>query len=200
MSLFGAYYAATSPMHRAPVWSKYLAMLAIGFVPFVAANMWVSAVALACAVTLLLVVARIPALLALPLPIPLLLMMSGLVAYHALATTPMRGALYVINVVTVVYLARLITFTTTSSALIDAIALGARPLRAIGADPEKIALAVALMWRSVPHLVGIFGAVRDSARARGLNGLSPRYLIPGIIQAVGFGLATSDALRARGLD
>ena len=70
----------------------------------------------------------------------------------------------------------------------------------IDSDPEKIALAVALMWRSVPHLVGIFGAVRDSARARGLNGLSPRYLIPGIIQAVGFGLATSDALRARGLD
>ena len=67
-------------------------------------------------------------------------------------------------------------------------------------NPERVALAFVLMWRSIPHLIGLLGHVRESARARGLSAFSLRYVIPAIVSAVGFALATSDALRARGLD
>ncbi|MGO1591910.1 MAG: energy-coupling factor transporter transmembrane component T family protein [Ancrocorticia sp.] len=200
MNLFGQFQLGGSPIHRLPVGAKYAMMLGIGLLPFFAQNIWVSGGALACASGLLLVGARLPARIALPVPWALLIMMAGLIAYHCVVTAPMRGVLYFLNVICALYLARLITFTTSINQMMDAIASGARPLKYLGADPEKIALAAALMWRSIPYLLSIFSTVRDSARARGLSGLSPRYLVPAIVQAVGFALATSDALRARGLD
>lgn len=200
MNLLGQYRVGDSIMHRAPVWAKYLLMALIGIVPFFIGSIWVSALALTLAIALLLFGAHIPARVALSLPWMLIVMMAALIVYHGFVSTPMRGVLYAVNVTTIMYLARIVTWTTTSNALMDSIARAARPLRVCGANPEAIALAFALMWRSIPYIFDLFGSVRDSARARGLRGLSPRFLIPAVVQAVGFGLATSDALRARGLE
>lgn len=200
MKLLGQYRAGNSLMHRAPVWTKYLLMALIGIVPFFVGNMWLSALALTVAVALLLYGARIPARVALSLPWMLIAMMAALIVYHGFVSSPVHGVLYAVNVTTIMYLARIVTWTTTSNALMDTIARAASPLKIFGADPEKISLAFAIMWRSIPYIFDLFGAVRDSARARGTRGLSPRFLMPAVVQAVGFGLATSDALRARGLE
>lgn len=197
---FGQYVAAHSPVHAWPVWLKYLVMFAGGLAPFLFGNIWVSAGALVLSVALLLAGARLPARLALPLPRAFWIMMAALVAYHCVMTGPMRGALYLINLLAAIYLARLVTMTTPINDIMDATAAAVTPLRCLGMDPERIALAFALMWRSIPYLIGLLGQVRDSARARGLQGISPRYLIPAIVAAVGFALTTGDALRARGLE
>lgn len=127
-------------------------------------------------------------------------MMGLLVLYHALATSWHNGMIYLINVVAAIYLARLVTMTTPVADLMDAIACAARPLRLIGVDPERVALALALMWRSIPYLIGSIADVRDAARARGLERSALRFVLPVIVNAVGYGLQTGDALRARGLD
>lgn len=199
-SFLGQYSPGASLAHRLPVWSKYLIMAGVGLVPFFVANIWVSGAALAFSLVLLLWGAHLPPRTALALPWPLLAMLTALVIYHCAVTTPMRGVLYAVNVMTMVYLARLITATTTSNALMDAISRACHPLALVGGNPQKIALAFALMWRSIPYLCGLFGQVRQAARARGMRGFSPRLMIPAVVQAVGFGLATSDALKARGLD
>lgn len=197
---FGQYVAARSPLHRCPVWVKYLLMFAGGVVPFLVGQLWVSLTALALAVLLLVVGARIPARRALVIGWQFWAMMVVLAGYHWLMGDPMRGVLYLINLLAAIYLARLVTMTTPINDIMDAIAGAVRPLRFLGVNPERVALAFVLMWRSIPHLIGLLGQVRESARARGLSAFSLRYVIPAIVSAVGFALATSDALRARGLD
>lgn len=197
---FGQYMAARSPVHGWPVWFKYLLMFAGGLAPFLLANIWVSLSALAASAALLLVGARLPARICLPLAGGFWVMMAGLVTYHCVAASPLRGAIYFVNLLAAIYLARLVTMTTPINDIMDAISTAARPLRLVGADTERIALAFALMWRSIPHLIGLLGQVRDSARSRGLPTFSLRYIVPAIVSAVGFALTTGDALRARGLE
>ena len=199
-AFFGQYVAARSAVHGWPVWLKYLIMFGGGLAPFLIGNLWVSIAALAVSVLLLLFRARVPARLALPLPWAFWIMMGALVAYHCAMTSPLRGALYLTNLLAAIYLARLVTMTTPVNDIMDAIAAATRPLRFVGGNPEKIALAFALMWRSIPYLIGLLGQVRQSARARGLRAISLRYVIPAIVSAVGFALTTGDALRARGLE
>ncbi len=197
---FGQYVAASSPFHRCPVWVKYLFMFAGGVVPFVVGQLWLSVTALALAAALLVVGARIPARRALVIGWQFWVMMVMLAAYHWLMGDPLRGVLYLINLLAAIYLARLVTMTTPINDIMDAIAWAAGPLRFAGVDPERVALAFVLMWRSIPHLIGLLGQLRESARARGLSAFSFRYLIPAIVSAVGCALTTSDALRARGLE
>lgn len=175
-------------------------MFAGGVVPFLVGQLWVSLTALALAVLLLVVGARIPARRTLVIGWQFWAMMVVLAGYHWLMGDPMRGVLYLINLLAAIYLARLVTMTTPINDIMDAIAGAVRPLRFLGVNPERVALAFVLMWRSIPHLIGLLGHVRESARARGLSAFSLRYVIPAIVSAVGFALATSDALRARGLD
>ena len=198
--LFGIYLPGTSWVHRWPVWLKYLIMFGFGVLPFVAGQVWLSLFALATSVVLLLVGARLPVGASLRLAWAFWLMMGLLVLYHALATSWNNGMIYLINVVAAIYLARLVTMTTPVADLMDAIACAARPLRLIGVDPERVALALALMWRSIPYLIGSIADVRDAARARGLERSALRFVLPVIVNAVGYGLQTGDALRARGLD
>ncbi|GAE73406.1 transmembrane component BioN of energizing module of biotin ECF transporter [Cutibacterium acnes JCM 18916] len=83
-----------------------------------------------------------------------------------------RGVIYVAGLLACLYIARLVTCTTDPGALMDAIVALARPLRPLGAKPEKFALTIALMWTTIPYLVGSIGQVRDAAKARGWNGIA----------------------------
>ncbi|MDO4785179.1 MAG: energy-coupling factor transporter transmembrane protein EcfT [Propionibacteriaceae bacterium] len=198
--LFGIYVPGNSWVHRWPVGLKYLVMFGFGVAPFLVGQAWLSLLALAASVVLLLVGARLPAGPSLRLAWAFWLMMALLVAYHTIATSWYNGVLYLVNVIAAIYFARLVTMTTPVAELMDAIAAAARPLRVIGVDPERVALALALMWRSIPYLIGSVSDVRDAARARGLERSALRFVLPVIVGAVGYGLQTGDALRARGLD
>lgn len=200
ISGLGIYLPGDSPAHRWPAWIKYLLMFGMGLPPFFLANLWVSAASLALSVIILLVLARIPPGIGLSLPVMFWVMMGILVGYHALFTTLTTGVLYLLNLLTALCYARILTMTTPVGALMDAVAKGLRPLEAIGVNSQKAALAFALMWRSIPYLLGSVAEVRAAARARGIQAHALRFITPVIVGAVGYGLTTGDAIRARGLD
>ncbi len=103
------------------------------------------------------------------------------------------------DLLALVLLASVVTATTRSDDLLDALQSAARPLRHIGLAPETVALACSLMLRSVPVLLDAAGQSRDAARARGLD-RSPRALVvPAAVRMVGHARATGEALAARGL-
>lgn len=112
------------------------------------------------------------------------------------------AARIVLNVLICVVAASVLTATTPVQALLDGgvVAL-AKPFRRFGADPERFALTIAVMLRSIPFIAGTFSDVRDSARARGLERNPPRALIlpPVFITTVAYARQTGDALAARGL-
>lgn len=195
----GFFRPGATVAHRMPVWGKYLLVLGIGVLPFVLRQWWFSLVCLAAAVLVCLLMARMPARIALRLG-PALWVMNGLVfAYHAVFTDWRRGTVYVASLMACLYMARMLTSTTSPDALMDAIASCARPFARVGARPEKFALAVTLMWTTIPYMLTAFLSIRDAARARGLERSSWRFVLPTVVGMVGHALELGDALRARGL-
>ncbi|VEI02849.1 Energy-coupling factor transporter transmembrane protein BioN [Acidipropionibacterium jensenii] len=195
----GVYVPGHTPAHRMPVWAKYLMLVVVGVLPFILRIWWFSLVCLAAAVVIVLVVARLPRRLALRIGTALWIMNGLILGYHVVFNTWQRGVVYVASLMACLYMARMLTCTTSTDTLMDAIAGFARILRPLGVSPEKVALAVTLMWATVPYLLGSFLSVRDSARARGMERSSWRFVVPVIVGIVGHALEVGDALRARGL-
>ncbi|MCX6499859.1 MAG: energy-coupling factor transporter transmembrane protein EcfT [Arthrobacter sp.] len=196
--LFANYVPGTSPVHRIPLWLKFLLVLACGTASFLIADWAVAAVALAvlCGVYLA-SGAGLRRLVRAVRPVLPVLAVLGLFQWWQLGGP--AAARIVLNILVCVVAASILTATTPIQTLLDGVASLARPFRRLGADPERFALTIAIMLRSIPFIAGAYADVRDSARARGLE-RNPRALVlPVFITTVAFARQTGDALAARGL-
>nr|WP_239546789.1 energy-coupling factor transporter transmembrane protein EcfT [Kocuria palustris] len=124
-----------------------------------------------------------------------------LAAYHLLLRRdPAMAAEVLLTVVTALLATRVLLETTPLPELLDGLVRLLSPLRLMGADPERIGLAIQVMLRSIPFLTGVLDDLRDAAAARGTR-LGPVGLAaPLVISAVAHGQRTGEALAARGLD
>lgn len=197
-ALLGQYVPGDSPVHRMPVGAKYLLVLALTVPPVVVGRPDVT-LAFLVATALALAAARLPARMAYRLPMTLVLLLATLCAYHLLMGNPTSAVTVPGAVLVAVLASRLLTMTTPGPVLLDALVAAARPLRVVGVDPERFGLAVALMVRSVPFLLGSFSDVRAAARARGLERNMYAAVAPVVVGAVAYAHATGEALAARGL-
>jgi biotin transport system permease protein len=196
--LLANYAPGTSVIHRAPLWLKFLLVFGCGMASFLVADWEVAAAALALMCTMFLLsgagVARLVRAVRPVLPV---LLAIGLFQWWQLGGP--TATRIVLNVLVCVVAASILTATTPVQALLDGVASLARPFRRFGADPERFALTIAIMLRSIPFIAGAYADVRDSARARGLE-RNPRALVlPVFITTVAFARQTGEALAARGL-
>jgi biotin transport system permease protein len=130
-------------------------------------------------------------------PLAAVLLVIGLFQWWQLGAP--TAARIVLNILVCVVAASLLTATTPVQKLLDGVVKAASPFKRFGADPERFALTIGIMLRSIPYIAGTFADVRDSARARGLE-RNPRALIlPVFITSVAFATQTGEALAARGL-
>lgn len=198
-SLLGAYVERKSLLHAAPLWAKFVPVAILSMAVLTLNSAWATLTGLAVVVLAYLVGARLTFReLVQPLTRmwPLILILGAFQWFNAGLLT---AFLVVGNIVVCVLAALLVTLTTESQRLLDGLVSLARPLRPLGADPERFGLTVALMLRSIPYLVGAAEDSRDAARARGLE-RNPRALIlPVFIGAVAYAQQTGEALAARGL-
>lgn len=192
------YVPGTSLIHRAPLRLKFLAVFACGMASFLIVDWVVAAAALALMCTLFLLSgAGIRRLLRAVRPVLAILLVIGLFQWWQLGA-PTAGRI-VLNILLCIVAASLLTATTPIQRLLDGVVAAARPFTRFGADPERFALTIAIMLRSIPYIAGAYSEVRDSARARGLE-RNPRALIlPVFITTVAFARQTGEALAARGL-
>ena len=196
--LFGTYRPSGSPLEAVSVGWKYVLLLALTIPAIVVGRWWFSLGAVAVAVAIL-VWAKVGVRRAVWLGLGMVVVCALIVAVQAFAGQFMAGVVIVENLVLALYATRLLTLTTPIPELVDGIATACRPLRLIRVDPDRIALAVAVMLRSLPHLLGAFDDVRDSMTARGLRRNPVAYVAPVVVRAVAYAHATGDALAARGL-
>jgi biotin transport system permease protein len=196
--LLANYVPGTSVIHRAPLWLKFLLVFGCGMASFLVADWEVAAAALALMCTMFLLSgAGIARLVRAVRPVLPVLLAIGLFQWWQLGGP--TAARIVLNVLVCVVAASILTATTPVQALLDGVASLARPFRRFGADPERFALTIAIMLRSIPFIAGAYADVRDSARARGLE-RNPRALVlPVFITTVAFARQTGEALAARGL-
>ena len=92
----------------------------------------------------------------------------------------------------------LLSATTPVNTMLDALIRWITPLRRLGVDPERVALAFGLAIQALPATVALAIETRDAARARGVR--HPRaFLTPFVIRVVARAHETGDALHARGI-
>ncbi|MFC8038172.1 energy-coupling factor transporter transmembrane component T family protein [Paenarthrobacter sp. NPDC057355] len=196
--LMANYVAGNSLIHRTPLWLKFLGVVACGTASFLIVDWAISLAAFAIMTALFLLsgagTKRLLRTLWMVAPI---LLVIGLFQWWQLGGP--TAARIVLNILVCVVAASVLTATTSVQELLDGVVSLSKPFRRFGADPERFALTIAVMLRSIPFIAGAFADVRDSARARGLE-RNPRALVlPVFITTVAYARQTGDALAARGL-
>jgi biotin transport system permease protein len=194
----GVHVPGTSVLHRIPTGRKLLALVAAGIVVVALRGPWppVVALGLALAAARYAGVPRRTIVLGVR---PLVVVLAVLAAFQ----TWQRGWPVAVEVVAttlaLVVLATTFTATTATDDLLDAVARGARVLRPLGVDPERVALTFSLAISSLPAVMQIFDETRDAARARGLERSPRATLAPFAVRTVARAHDVGDALAARGL-
>lgn len=196
--LLGLYVPGDSPLHRIGAGPKALALAVLGVAVVALRGPWTAAGLLA-GVVVLSGIARLPWRGTVRGMVPVLAAAAALAGYQTWQRGAAIGIEVAADLLSAVLAATVVTATTPTDLMLDFVVRAARPLRRLGAAPETIGLAVALMLRAVPALERTAGEVRDAARARGLS-RSPRALVvPAAVRAVGRARLTGEALAARGL-
>jgi len=110
------------------------------------------------------------------------------------------AAVVVGTLVVAVVGAALVSLTTRVTDLLDVIARILEPARAIGVDPERVALLLALTIRAVPVISATLQEARDARRARGLERSTRALVTPVVVRTIRHADRVGDALAARGVD
>lgn len=131
------------------------------------------------------------------LPVLVTAVLAG--AYQAWARGWGPAVEVVADLLTLVLGAAVVTATTPADRLLDGLARAARPLRRVGVPPDLVALAVALVLRTVPEIARTVHEVRDAARARGAERDPRVWLTPAVLRVVGRARDLGEALAARGI-
>lgn len=195
--LFQTHVPGTSPIHRAPLWAKFVAVVLLGATTFTLTDWRQSLTVLG-----VVLVAHLSSGLGLRRlgrslrPLAPLLVVLG--AFQWWSHDLPYAARVVLGIVAAFVGAGLLTATTPMEAILDGVVVVARPLRR-WVDPETVALTIAVMLRSIPWITGAYSDVRDAARARGLERSPRAVLLPVVIHTVAYARTTGDALAARGL-
>ena len=196
--LLANYVPGGSLVHRAPLALKFLLVVASGLASFLIVDWRISGVILAVLCGLFLLSgAGVKRLWRAVRPLVPVLLVIGAFQWWQLGGP--TAARIVLNILICVVAASLLTATTPVQRLLDGVVRLARPFERFGADPERFALTIGIMLRSIPFIAGTFADVRDSAKARGLE-RNPRALVlPVFITSVAYARQTGEALAARGL-
>lgn len=197
-SLLGLYEPGEGWLFRLGTGAKYLLFLAVSIPTLAAGSWWMTTLALA-VVLVLLWTSGVTPWRALRIGWVLWMLLIVMAAYHLISLNPAAAVVQSGNILVAVLAARMLTLTTSTPVLMDALARGLAPLRWVRIDPQQVALAVALMIRSVPYLIGSIEDARDAARARGRDRNPALLLTPVVVGAVAYAERTGEALHARGL-
>ncbi|WP_129669550.1 energy-coupling factor transporter transmembrane component T family protein [Phytoactinopolyspora endophytica] len=197
--LTGAYVARSSPLHRLPAGVKLL-VLAIVCIGLLWVRTPLSVGVAVAVVAVLYAVGRVRPREAWSQVRPLRWFVLVILAVQLLVTDWVTAVSLTSRIVLAVALAGLVTLTTRTTALMDAMEKGLSPLRRIGVDPARIALMMSLAIRSIPVVADIAQRVRDAQRARGQERSIRAFAVPLVVGVLRYADTLGEALQARGMD
>ena len=198
MSLLGLHRPGTTWLHRLPASVGLLGLLVAGVLVVLARGPASGLLALALAIALVVWSGAGLARLVRTLR-GLLVATVLLAAYTAWLQGGARAVEVAADLLAMLLLATVVTVTTPVDELLDALTRGLGPLRRVGVDPDRVALAVALMLRTLPTTLDLARQTREAAIARGLQRDPRARLVPLVVRSVAHARATGEALDARGV-
>lgn len=129
---------------------------------------------------------------------PLFMILAVILLLHAATGSILEGIVAVARLVLMVLLANFVSVTTRMDDMLDAVMPLFYPLKLVGLNPRRPALAVTLVLRFVSLLMAIFSALQQSYRARTGRRNSWRLIAPFAIQSIKMSDQVAEALSARG--
>jgi len=199
VSTLAIYVPRDSVVHRLPAGTKLLALVVAALASLALRRAWQVALALV-VIAALYGLARIPWRATLEQVRPLVWFLAALAAFQGVVSGWERAVVVVGGMAGLVLLAALVSLTTRTTALVDAVVRAGRPLRHIGVDPERLGLLVALGIRSVAVIVEIAREVRHAQLARGATANPIAFVAPLVLRTLRHADRLAEALVARGVD
>jgi biotin transport system permease protein len=193
------YLPGHSFIHRAPPGLKLLTLAVLATLLFVYPNLIFAAVTLA-AIVVLYPLAGINARTMLAQVKPIFAILLLLFVVQLMMVNWQSALLVVVRLSALMLIASLITLTTRSSDMIEALEKRLTWLYFIGVNPAKISLALSLALRFIPVLAAIAQEVREAQKARGLNNSVIAVAIPVIVRTLKMADSIAAALEARAYD
>lgn len=199
MSVLGVYVPGDSILHRTPAGAKMTGLAAFGVASAFAGTPTIGAALIALALIgyqvaglgIGIAVRRLRPL----LPVAVLV---GVVQWVTGGWLAALGTATVL--VALLMAATLVSLTTSTTAMVDALVTAIRPLRRLGVDPERVGLQLALGIRAVPLVLELARNIREAQRARGLSADPRAFAVPLIVRSLRQADQLADALHARGID
>ncbi|NLG45959.1 energy-coupling factor transporter transmembrane protein EcfT [Gordonia sp. (in: high G+C Gram-positive bacteria)] len=198
--MIGLYVPGDSLLHRLPAGLKFLALTAsIITIALVVRTPMSAAIALATSAALF-VVARVHPRHAWSQIRGVLWMLAILFVFQWIITDAARAFVVCAILLASVALAAVVTLTTRTADMLDAIVSALRPLERFGVRTDLIAMTFALAIRSIPLIAEVLAQVDQARRARGLRA-GPRVLLaPTVLAALRTADGFAETLAARGMD
>lgn len=197
--MIGLYLPRDSIVHRARAGAKLAALVVLLLVLAAAPGVWPVA-----AGTVVVVVvtwlSRVGAGALVTQVRPLLWLLVPLAVLQTWLAGPAAAARVTGALLLAVAAAALVTLTTRTEDLLEALVGVLRPLRRVGVDPERAGLLLALAVRSVPVLERLAAEVREARAARGAERSVRAFAVPLVIRALRHADRLGEALAARGVD
>lgn len=124
--------------------------------------------------------------------------------FIALAQTWVVGvesaAVTMLRLLTLVWLASLITYTTRIDNMMAVLERGLTWAKPVGISPQRSAFLIALTIRLIPALFSIVREVQEGQRARGIELSAISIVSPALTRVLAHADTVADALTARGFD
>lgn len=198
--MLGTYVPGRSPLHRIPASPKLLALLAAVITVALVVTTPVGAAVAVASTAVVFALAGIGPRRAWPMLRGPLLIVALIFLMQVVITDWARATVVCSVLLASIGLAAVVTLTTRTSDILDALLRALKPLEKLGVRTDLIAMALALTIRSIPLIAEIFTQVDQARRARGLRP-SPRVLlVPAVLAALTTADGFADTLAARGLD
>lgn len=200
MTAHSLYLPRATAVHRLSPRVKLLALALAETGVLVAVHSPLTAAAATGVTTVLFAVARVPFRIAwrhLRMVLALALVV-GIAQSFSLGPRP--AAVLAAQILLCVALATLVTLTTRTTELLDAVEGWCAPLRRVGVDPARLALVLALAIRSVPVVASLAGEIREAHRARGAPLSAVGLAVPLVVRTLRHAEQLGEALIARGVD
>jgi biotin transport system permease protein len=193
------YVEGNSVLHRISPRAKLLAMLILGFVLFFGDNLFLLSLA-ALATAALYCSIGLPLRQALTRLRPVFLTILVVALFSLLFNPWQMAAAALLRLTALMLFAAAVTATTTIAEFMEEVTALARPLERTGlVRADDIGLAVGLVLRFVPEIVGRYHAIREAHAARGLQARMVTMLVPLIILTLRDADNIAAAIDARGI-
>ena len=197
--MISLYLHRRSLVHRAPAWSKLLALVVLALAVSLYPHTLLSAGISFAAVAVLYAVSGFGPRVFLGQLWLAKWIVVLIVVTQLIFLTPVDAAINTVRVLAIVLLAALLTLTTRSEDLLTALEASLHPFRRLGVDPQRVSLTLSLTISMIPVVADIVRRVREAQQARGVR-LGFRIVMPVLVIALRHADDVADALSARGVD